>query len=275
MKIRTISGAIYAVILTAFFLLRQFVDYKIFYLLTYFFMVVGTFEIARATKDITVSGTFYLAIVFSVLFLPVYLLGQYVLFSNLGYVFVLYLISLTIIAVILLALFQNKEISTCLWSALNFVYPALFLLTMLLANGLGERGFILLLLCFIISPANDVFAYLVGSKIGGKKLCPKLSPKKTWSGAIGGTVGGVVASVLVYLIFKPTINFFSPVLFFILIGFVASVINILGDLFESFIKRKVGIKDMGKIMPGHGGVLDRIDGTMLVIAFTYLVFLFV
>ena len=107
MKIRTISGAIYAVILTAFFLLRQFVDYKIFYLLTYFFMVVGTFEIARATKDITVSGTFYLAIVFSVLFLPVYLLGQYVLFSNLGYVFVLYLISLMIIAVILLALFQN------------------------------------------------------------------------------------------------------------------------------------------------------------------------
>ena len=69
MKIRTISGAIYAVILTAFFLLRQFVDYRIFYLLTYFFMVVGTFEIARATKDITVSGTFYLAIVFSVLFL--------------------------------------------------------------------------------------------------------------------------------------------------------------------------------------------------------------
>ena len=133
----------------------------------------------------------------------------------------------------------------------------------------------MLLLCFIISPANDVFAYLVGSKIGGKKLCPKLSPKKTWSGAIGGTIGGILASLLVYLIFKPTVNFFSPILFFILIGLVASVINIIGDLFESFIKRKMGIKDMGKIMPGHGGVLDRIDGTMFVIAFTYILFLFV
>ena len=275
MKIRTISGAIYAVILTAFFLLRQFVDYRIFYFLTYFFMVVGTFEIARATKDITVLGTYYLAIVFSFLFLPVYILGQYVFFSKLGYLFAIYLIMLMLIIVILMAFFQNKEIGACLWSILNFVYPALFLLTMLLANGLGDRGFIMLLLCFIISPANDVFAYLVGSKVGGKKLCPKLSPKKTWSGAIGGTIGGIIASILVYLIFKPTINFFSPILFFVLLGFVASVINIIGDLFESFIKRKVGIKDMGKIMPGHGGVLDRIDGTMFVIALTYLVFLFV
>ena len=215
MKIRTISGAIYAVILTAFFLLRQFVDYRIFYLLTYFFMVVGTFEIARAIKDVAVAGTYYLAIAFSILFLPVYILGQYVIFKNLGYLFVLYLIAIMLITVFIMAFIQNKDMGACLWSALNFVYPALFLLTMLLANGLGERGFILLLLCFIISPANDVFAYLVGSKIGGKKLCPKLSPKKTWSGAIGGTIGGILASLLVYLIFKPTVNFFSPILFFV------------------------------------------------------------
>ena len=115
----------------------------------------------------------------------------------------------------------------------------------------------------------------MGSKVGGKKLCPKLSPKKTWSGAIGGTIGGIIASVVVYLIFKPTVNFFSPILMFVLIGLFASIVNIFGDLFESFIKRKVGIKDMGKIMPGHGGVLDRIDGTSFVFAFMYLVFLFI
>ena len=122
---------------------------------------------------------------------------------------------------------------------------------------------------------SDVFAYLVGSKGGGKKLCPKLSPKKTWSGAIGGTIGGVVSSIVLYFIFKPTVNFFSPILLFILIGLIASILNIFGDLFESFIKRKVGIKDMGKIMPGHGGVLDRIDGTMFVMAFMFIVFSFV
>ncbi len=275
MKIRTISGAVYVAILTAFFLLRQFVDYRIFYLLTYFFMVGGTFEIARALKDKAVKGVFYIAIAFSILFVPVYILGQYVFFKGLGYIFAIYLIAIMIITVIFMALFQDEGILTCLWSGLMFVYPALLMLAMLVLNGFGERGFIPLLLSFVISPANDVFAYLVGSKIGGKKLCPKLSPKKTWSGAIGGTIGGIIFSVLVYMIFKPTVNFFSPILIFILIGLVASIVNIFGDLFESFIKRKVGIKDMGKIMPGHGGVLDRIDGTSFVFAFMCLIFLFI
>lgn len=275
MKTRTISGAIYVAIITAFFLLRQFVDYKIFYLLTCLFMVLGTFELARAIKDKTVKGANYIAVVFSILFVPVYILGQYVIFDKLGYLFAIYLVALMEIIVIIMALIQNKEIKTCLWSALLFVYPALFLLTMLLTNDFGQKGFIPLLLAFIISPVSDVFAYLVGSKVGGKKLCPKLSPKKTWSGAIGGTLGGVVASVIVYLIFKPNVNFFSPVLMFILIGLFASIINVFGDLFESFIKRKVNLKDMGKIMPGHGGILDRIDGTLFVFVFIYFVFLFI
>ena len=73
----------------------------------------------------------------------------------------------------------------------------------------------------------------------------------------------------------PKVNFFSPVLLFILIGFFASIFTLFGDLFESFLKRKVGIKDMGKIMPGHGGVLDRIDGTLFAMVLIYLVFLFV
>ena len=81
--------------------------------------------------------------------------------------------------------------------------------------------------------------------------------------------------MIVYLIFKPTVNFFSPVLLFVLVGLLASIANLFGDLFESFIKRRVGIKDMGKIMPGHGGVLDRIDGTMFAIVIIYIVFLLV
>ncbi len=275
MKTRTISGAIYVAVLTAFFLLRQFVDYKIFYLLTCLFVVIGTLEITRALKENTVKGILPIAIVFSLLFVPVYFLGQHVIFNNCGYLFALILIIIAQIIVVLLALFQNKDVSAWAWSAVIFVYPALFLLTMLLMNDFGAKGFIPLLLSFVVSPISDVFAYLVGSKIGGKKLCPKLSPKKTWSGAIGGTIGGVVSSIIVYFIFTPTVNFFSPILLFVLIGLVASVLNVFGDLFESFIKRKVGIKDMGKIMPGHGGVLDRIDGTMFVMAFMYLVFLFV
>ena len=78
-----------------------------------------------------------------------------------------------------------------------------------------------------------------------------------------------------YFIFTPTINFFSPILFFVLVGIIASIVNIFGDLFESYIKRRVGIKDMGKILPGHGGVMDRIDGTSFVVVFIYLAFLMV
>ena len=275
MKTRTISGAIYVAIITAFFLLRQFVDYRIFYLLACLFVVGGTFELARALRHKIVKGAYPLAIVFSILFLPVYILGQHVILRDCGYLFVIYLIALMEIITILSALFQNRGMDTCLWSALLFVYPALFLLTMLLINDFGENGFIPLLLSFVVSPISDVFAYLVGSKVGGRKLCPKISPKKTWSGAIGGTLGGIVASVVVYLVFKPNVNFFSPILFFVLVGFIASVINIFGDLFESFIKRKVGIKDMGKIMPGHGGVLDRIDGTLFVFVLMFLIFSFI
>jgi phosphatidate cytidylyltransferase len=157
---------------------------------------------------------------------------------------------------------------------LPFVYPSLLLAFMIFAND-NQNGFIILLLSFVVSPLSDTFAYLVGSLIGGKKLCPKLSPKKTWSGAIGGTLGGALGALIVYFIFKTDINFFSPVVFFILIGIIASVVNIFGDLFESYIKRRVGIKDMGKILPGHGGIMDRIDGTSFVTVFVYLAFLFV
>ena len=134
---------------------------------------------------------------------------------------------------------------------------------------------VILLLSFVISPLSDTFAYFVGSLIGGKKLCPRLSPKKTWSGAIGGTIGGMIFALIAGLIVRPDLNVFSPAVFYLIVGFVASVINILGDLAESYIKRKMGIKDMGAIMPGHGGVLDRIDGTMFVIVALYVMFLFV
>ena len=274
MLIRTISGAIYVIILALFFLLRQFVDPKIFHALTCFFIIVGTFEIARALKQMIISWAYCASMVYAVLFVPCFLLGQYV-FNNLGYLLAITLFMVMALATCIYSLVKGFSVKKFLWTALVFFYPAMLLLAMLLANDLGNNGFIVLILAFVISPASDVFAYLVGSMIGGKKLCPNLSPKKTWSGAIGGTIGGVVASLAVYFIFLPKVNFFSPILLFAVVGLVASIINIFGDLFESFIKRKVGIKDMGKIMPGHGGVLDRIDGTMPVTLFLYLVFLFV
>ena len=275
MKTRIISGAFYVAILTAFFLLRQLVHPWIFHLLTYFFIVVGTFEIARATKKVTIKGTRVLSFVFSLLFVPVYFIFQHYVSGSHGFIFATYLVAIMTIVNLLLAIEHNADIKTVLWTILNYVYPAMLLVVMLLANDMGEKGFVVLLLAFVISPVSDTFAYLVGSRIGGKKLCPKLSPKKTWSGAIGGTLAGMIFSVIIGLIACPNLNVFSPVVFYLIVGLLASIVNIFGDLTESFIKRKMRIKDMGKIMPGHGGVLDRIDGTMFVIVVLYVMFLFV
>ena len=269
---RTISGSVYVAIVVGFFLLRQFVDQTLFHILTGFFLIMGTFELARMLKPFTLKGMFWVYIGYSVLFFARYLLIER-FFNGWGWLFSLTFFGLMIIVVSVYALIVRADRKTYLASCLPFIYPALFLLTMLLANDMANFGFIVLLLAFVVSPLSDTFAYLVGSKLKGPKLCPKLSPKKTWSGAIGGLIGGAVGSVLVYFIFKPQINFFSPVLLFILIGLIASVVNIIGDLFESFIKRKCGVKDSGKIIPGHGGVLDRIDGTMFTIVFLYIVFL--
>lgn len=272
---RTITGACYVAILSAFFLLREFVDFRIFHLLTYFFVVVGTIEVARAIRQLTIKGSLFIAIGLAVLFLPAYYLGQYVLMQERGYLFVIYLIAFALIITCFLAFFQDVELQAFLWTALQYVYPALLLLFMLMINDFGENALVALLLAFTISPFSDTFAYFVGSMIGGKKLCPKLSPKKTWSGAIGGTIGGIFASLLVYWIFAPSVNVSSPFWFFFLIGLIASIVNVFGDLFESFIKRKVGIKDMGKIVPGHGGVMDRIDGTSFVLVVIYIAFMLV
>lgn len=271
---RTISGAVYVAIVVGFFLLRQFVDTSLFHILTGIFLIMGTFELARMLKPYAFKGWFWVYLCFSLFFFARYLIVERYL-SGWGWLSALSLVSAMLVVTAVYGLIIRANGKTILVSLLPFVYPALFLLTMFLANDMIEFGFIALLLAFIVSPLSDTFAYLVGSQIGGKKLCPKISPKKTWSGAIGGVIGGIAGSLAVYFIFKPQISFFSPVVLFIILGLVASVVNIIGDLFESYIKRKAGVKDSGKIIPGHGGVLDRIDGTMFTIVFIYLIFLFV
>ncbi len=278
---RTISGAVYVAIIVGFFLLREFVDARLFNILTCFFTVVGTFELARAVKPYSLKGSYIASIIFGALFVPVYCVIEYLLLSGWGWVFALDFSMVMIIANAVYALIKDVDIKTFGASVLAYIYPALLMLTTLLANDLAVNGFIALLLIFVIAPCSDTMAYLVGMtynkirKGQAKKLCPKLSPKKTVAGAIGGIVGGALGALIVYLICKPTVGFFSPVLLFIIVGLVSSVLTEIGDLFESYIKRKAGIKDSGKIMPGHGGVLDRIDGMSFVSVFVYLVFLFV
>ena len=280
---RTISGAVFVATIVGFLLLRQFVDYRLFNILIWFFCAVGTFEIARALKGFSVKNTSILAIIFGVIFVPHFCIIEYWLFKGYGWLFSLSIMALLILIITVYSLIKKVRFNQFISSILPFVYPAGLLLCLMLCNGFEFMlGFVAILLVFVISSLSDTFAYLVGMTYGKikkgkvKKLCPKLSPNKTWAGAIGGVIGGIVGAILVYLVFPVKIAFFSPILLFIIVGLLGAIATECGDLFESFIKRKVGIKDMGKIMPGHGGVMDRIDGmifaTLIIfIAFTLLV----
>lgn len=131
-----------------------------------------------------------------------------------------------------------------------------------------DKGNIYVWLVFIIAFATDIFAYLVGKRFGKHKLIPKVSPKKTVEGSLGGIVGSLVCSVIFGFAFKLDLNVILA------ISLLGSIIAQIGDLIASSIKRYCGIKDYGKLIPGHGGVLDRFDSVLLVAPYLYLVILF-
>ena len=127
----------------------------------------------------------------------------------------------------------------------------------------------LLLSFFIIIWASDVGAYCVGTLLGQKsdsrKLAPAISPKKSWWGVAGGVVLGIGASALLsYLTWMP-----FPMIHCLALGFLVSAAGITGDLFESMWKRHFHVKDSGSLIPGHGGMLDRIDSSLVAIPLAY------
>ncbi|WP_306119947.1 MULTISPECIES: phosphatidate cytidylyltransferase [unclassified Roseitalea] len=139
----------------------------------------------------------------------------------------------------------------------GFVYAALLLAALALLRGeWGDRaGLVAILFLVAIVWATDIGAYFVGRSVGGPKLAPRVSPKKTISGAIGGLGAAVAAGVLVHLAFGVRSAGTAALLAILL-----SVLAQAGDLFESWIKRRAGVKDSSNVIPGHGGMMDRVDG---------------
>ena len=133
----------------------------------------------------------------------------------------------------------------------------------------------LLFVLFGISSAwvTDMFAYFIGSKFGKHKMTPKISPKKSWEGAVGGVVGAVLINLLVFLIFNLAVKerLLLPYWAVILITIALAIISMLGDLSASVIKRNYGAKDFGKLIPGHGGVMDRFDSCLFVLPVLYFI----
>jgi phosphatidate cytidylyltransferase len=144
---------------------------------------------------------------------------------------------------------------TSRWLPVGLFYAGATGLALAAIRSDDRLGLFAMLFVFAVVWATDILAYFVGRALGGPKLAPSISPGKTWSGAIGGAISAVVAGVVF-------IHFLLPGAEIIAAGvaFVLSVCSQLGDLFESFIKRKFGVKDSSRLIPGHGGVMDRVDG---------------
>ena len=144
-----------------------------------------------------------------------------------------------------------------LWLLAGLTYVSIPLLALQWIRNQTESGMVLVFLLFACVWVSDSAAYFVGKTVGGPKLFPRTSPKKTWSGGIAGVLAGAVAWLIGMMLYAE-----GSVIVFALIGVLLSLVCVCGDYVESALKRRFGVKDSGRLIPGHGGILDRVDGLM-------------
>ena len=140
-----------------------------------------------------------------------------------------------------------------------------------------SSGVFLILFAMFCAWMTDTFAYFSGKFLGKHKLCPNISPNKTVEGAVGGVVGATVMNLILFTVFDKFFFTVHTLVWWqiIIISVVLSVVSMFGDLSASIIKRNHGIKDFGKIFPGHGGVMDRIDSCLFVLPALYISLYFI
>jgi len=230
------------------------------------FLIIALFEFIRLTQ----INAKYLQWLLGFSGLTVYMmivtyawniLPAEVLFIGIGLPFILLLFSVL----------KNriKIVSETAWMIFGFVYLVIpfALLNLFYYPGLdfSSSTFELVLGFFAVIWVNDTFAYLTGSALGKHKFAEKISPKKTWEGLFGGLAAGLVAGYLLWLFFN-RMNLLEWLVFSLLIV----IFGTFGDLLESVLKRKFKVKDSGKIIPGHGGILDRFDSILLAAPFVFI-----
>ncbi len=155
----------------------------------------------------------------------------------------------------MLALAAIAPRARAFWFAAGVPYAGAMALAPIVLRSDAEFGFLAMIFVFAVVWVTDIAAYFVGRAVGGPKLAPRLSPNKTWSGSIGGVAGAVLAAVLV-VHFGGVGGMPAAIVVAIALSSVAQI----GDLVESAIKRRFGVKDASSLIPGHGGLMDRLDG---------------
>lgn len=272
--IRTASGAVFATLVVGSFFVPRIFQYFLFL----FFAIVGTWEYATIVQDHGINVQKFNSILATICVVTA---GQFNALCGVALPLIGFFAGILILLIIpIIELFRKNEQA---FSVIAHTYlPVIWVgVPFALASILLNNEVVLSL--FLLIWASDSFAYLGGSMCGKHKLFERISPKKTWEGSIIGCV--LTCGLAAGLSFIP---YFSENIFFgenaehwkimiclIGIALIAVVIGTLGDLIESMFKRSYGIKDSGKIMPGHGGILDRFDSFFMAMPFTLLFLLLI
>ena len=174
---------------------------------------------------------------------------------------VVYVIVCAVLILVRQAEFDLAKIAVVCGMPILYAFAFSTLASVIIATG----GIYYLLLVLNFACVCDMGAYFVGVSMGKTKLCPEISPNKTVEGALGGVISSVIATLVITLCF----GYFNKILPAILIRIPLCAVGMIGDLFASIIKRKVGIKDYGELIPGHGGILDRVDSVLFIAPLVY------
>lgn len=174
---------------------------------------------------------------------------------------ILYVIATAILILVKQAEFDLAKIAIVCGMPILYAFAFSTIATIIIATG----GIYYLLLVLNFACVCDMGAYFVGVSMGKTKLCPEISPKKTVEGALGGIASSVVVTLVITLCY----GYFNKILPTLLLTIPLCVVGMTGDLFASVIKRKVGIKDYGNLIPGHGGILDRVDSVLFISPLVY------
>ena len=284
MKTRIISGVVIAVVVAAILSLGLLWNPLIITAAIAILASIAVYELLHNAAGIKSKASLIGAIVYSVLIVLV--LDSSLIQMLLKWIGAAELLEITYIG----AIIQNEAV--IILSVFYFIYAVCMVLKYNKDFGLGailsvcamplilsyafsslsnvikfEDGLYYLLLMFNFASVCDMGAYFVGSAMGKHKLCPNVSPKKTVEGAFGGIISSMIVSAILAAVFG------KDIMMAIILTIPFCVIGMLGDLFASAIKRSVDLKDYGSLIPGHGGILDRLDSMLLIAPVLYIVIL--
>lgn len=278
MKKRIITGAVFAVVLLSGILNAGW------YMMALLgaFMVIGTMEMYRAMRSKGIEPVRWAGYVYCALAIAAECIAFYAPGS-------MDLSMIALLAGMMLGMtrlvFKGKIAAESMMATVfPMLYPGIFFIALMELLHLDSRAAVVtaLVLTFFAASVNDVFALVAGLLLGKHKLSPELSPKKTIEGSIGGLIASTLFAMalpallrLIFCwdeVFLSEIGTLPPVWAFGVLGFMAGAFSQIGDLTASMFKRHFGVKDFGRLLPGHGGIMDRLDGVLFCGAACYVFF---